>query len=305
MENLVQFVCPRCKSELNLTAGSCSTCGLPMSVDSSGILTVAGAMFRDHDHAAAQKAFDEGRYDYYSHDEQVNIRFINDFTTPLLDRVFPRQDRSQVRILSVGCGVGIDIEMLIDMGYDAWGADCGSRCLFWPNRKYPNRLTRCMDDTLPFPNAHFDFVMAHQVLEHVGVVGDSMELAPDWKDRRQRFLSNLLQVTKPGGFLNVATPNRLFPIDPGHAPNFWGIRVHGPFDRFLTSYGDMNRYFNGHNVKALSPLGYYTGTSCATRGRVGKSFLAYQKILDRIPFLQASLFNPLANVLVQRSPQAL
>ena len=230
------YVCPRCKSRLSIANAACSFCGLSMTIDASGSLWIDGANFPDHDHERAQAARESGNLDYYEKDEQINKRFINDFSIPLLERLYGPSGRDKIKILSVGCGVGIDVDILNNIGYNAWGTDCGSRTLFWGKRNFPERLVRCIDDNFPFPDKFFDFVMCHQVFEHIGVVGDSLITQPDYRAIRQRFINNLLRIAKPGGYINLATPNRLFPIDPGHAPNFVGVRIHGPFDRFLTSY---------------------------------------------------------------------
>jgi SAM-dependent methyltransferase len=245
-----------------------------------------------------EQAIKDGKHNLFDEDDERNKNFMQFFSVPLLKKLFPIPQG--VRILSVGCGTGLDVEMLCDLGYDAWGIECGHRSLIWPIRKHADRKIRCLDDSLPFPSAYFDFVMCHQVLEHVGVVGDTSIPAPDWKQTRQRFIDNILRAIKIGGYLNIATPNRLFPIDPGHGANFLGVRVHGPFDRFLTSYGDMKRYFAGQSIRPLSSLGYYSGTSALSRGRAGRLISIYQKLLDRASLLHGSLFNPLTNVLVQR-----
>ena len=292
------LVCPKCRASIQPEKNKC-ICGLPIEIR-AGILCINNAFFPDWNHECVQEAFEKGQYDFYLHDEEINGKFMHDFSIPLLDKVFGARSRESLHILSVGCGIGADVEILMDLGYDAWGTDCGSRTLFWPTRKHPERLIRCTDEGMPFPEGYFDFVMCHQVLEHVGVVGDTINLTPNWKERRQTFLHNLVRVTKPRGFLNIATPNRLFPIDPGHCPNFGGFRIHGPFDYFLTSHGDMKRYFKGHKVSALSPLGYYAGTALSSKRWVGKPFLVYQRVLDRLSPLQGTALNPLTNVLVQR-----
>jgi len=296
------YICPRCRTSLAISDGHCASCNLPIEVDAFGIVSINGANFPDHDHERALKAFENGNYEYYADDERLNMRFINDFSAPLLASLYDESERPTVRVLSVGCGVGIDVEILRNMGYNAWGMDCGSRCMFWLKRQYPDRLVRCTDESLPFPDNFFDFVMCHQVLEHVGVVDDSTTLQRNYRERRKQFLHNLLRVTKSGGYLNIATPNRLFPVDPGHAPNFMGVRVHGPHYHFLTSYGDMARYCHGHIVKPLSPRHYYAGTSLATRGTLGKLFTRYLTILDRFSLLRGTFLNPLTNVLIQKVP---
>jgi len=142
--------------------------------------------------------------------------------------------------------------------------------------------------------------MCHQVLEHVGVVGDTMILQPDYYARRKEFIANIMRVVRRGGYLNIATPNRLFPIDPGHAPNFLGVRVHGPFDYFLTSYGDMKSYFSDADVHAVTPYGYYAGTLASRAGLIGRVFNLWIRLLDRSAVLQSTFLNPLTNVLARK-----
>ena len=295
------YICPQCKTDLSMANEACSTCGLSMKVDSSGSLCIDGADFPDHDHQQALAAREAGNLNYYENDEQLNQRFINEFSVPLLQHLYGASNKQNLKVLSVGCGVGIDVDILTALSYDAWGTDCGSRTLFWGKRRFPERLVRCTDDNFPFPDNSFDFVMCHQVLEHVGVVGDTIVTQLDCRGIRQKFLNNLLRVTKPGGYVNVATPNRMFPIDPGHAPNFLGLRFHGPFDYFLTSYSDMRKYCPGHEVKPLSPYKYYGGTSASTRGTLGACFKKYLMFLDRFSSLQATFLNPLTNVLIRKS----
>ena len=272
-----------------------------MAVDDWGSLWIAGADFPDHNRDEALEACKAGNLDFFEQDEKLNKHFINEFSVPLLERLYGRSDKRALKVLSVGCGVGIDVDILIGLTYDAWGTDCGSRTLFWGKRSFPERLIRCTDDNLPFPDNFFDFVMCHQVLEHIGVVGDSIVTQSDYRGIRQKFMNNLLRVTKPGGRINVATPNRLFPIDPGHGPNCIGVRIHGPLDHFLTSYSDMRKYCVGHDVKALSPAKYYAGTYTSTRPTLGAYFNKYLGFLDRHSFLQGTFLNPLTNALITKS----
>ena len=73
------YVCPKCKAELRISNEACASCGLSMKVNSSGSLWIDGAIFPDHDHQEALKAFGVGDFDYYNRDEQINKRFIDDF----------------------------------------------------------------------------------------------------------------------------------------------------------------------------------------------------------------------------------
>jgi SAM-dependent methyltransferase len=293
------YVCPACRRPLEIKDQKCFACGFALVLNDSGSLIVADEFFPDHNHDAVVDALHRGEWTFYERDEFINAQFTEKFCVPLIRRIFGA--RKDVNILSVGCGVGADVKLLRQEGYNAWGTDCGSRCLFWSRLSQPEFLAQCTDRNLPFPTESFDFVMCHQVLEHVGVVGDSMVLQKAWFERRKEFIANIMRVVKKGGYFNIATPNRLFPLDPGHAPNFLGIRIHGPFDYFLTSYGDMRSYFSDAEVRPVTPYGYYAGTFASRAGVVGSAFNAYIRFLDRHPALQGTFLNPLANVLARKN----
>jgi SAM-dependent methyltransferase len=300
-EATLGYVCPQCRAPLKIRDAACAGCAYPIQLTPHGSVLVPTDVFHDHDHPTIVAAAAGANLNHYEQDERINRQFILNYSVPQIESLFGQ--RRDLRILSVGCGIGIDVDLLRGLGYDAWGTDCGSRCLFWFQRESAPYLAQCTDEHLPFADGSFDLVMCHQVLEHVGVVGDTMELQPNSKAIRQRFLDNLVRVTKPGGYINVATPNRTFPLDPGHAPNFFGIRVHGPFDHFLTSYGDMRTYFKGHQVRPTTPANYYAGSLAARAGRVGRWFRNYIAFLDRNERLQGTFMNPLTSVLVRKQGQ--
>lgn len=292
------YVCPACQRTLQISEQRCTACHFAIHVGSSGSILVDGDLYPDHNHNEVELAWRLGNLEFYERDVFINQKFMENFTLPLLGRLFGK--RLDIRILSVGCGVGADVKLLRDWGYDAWGTDCGSRSIFWPSLSSPEFLARCTDQHLPFASETFDFVMCHQVLEHIGVVGDSMQLVDNYRQRREQFVANIMRVVSKGGYLNIATPNRLFPLDPGHAPNFFGIRIHGPFDHFLTSYADMRRYLPKADVTPVTPLGYYAGTFASKTGPLGAAFESYLRLLDRYPALQGTFLNPLTNVLARK-----
>jgi SAM-dependent methyltransferase len=296
------FQCPNCKAPLAnhpVGATNCGSCGHPVTLQSDGLWVVGSAIFPDHWAATPER---RARFEEVGipSEKAHNDRFTRHFTLPLLQKLFG--DRRDIRILSCGCGLGFDVDIFRSMGYDAWGNDLGNRCDYWKHRLSPDKFVRCGAEDLPFPDNYFDFVQSHLVLEHVGVVGDTTRTRPDYWEIRRGFLQSMLRVVKPGGYLNVSTPNRTFPIDPGHAENTrLGMRIHGPFDRFLTSYGDMRRFCPGHRVIPVSPRGYYAGACVGKYGSAKQLFNTYLDSLDKLPFLLGTCFNPLLNALVQKS----
>lgn len=134
----------------------------------------------------------------YASDELLRLRhYIHenysvprvDFTRWALSRVRWRGDE---RVLDVGCGPGVYARTLHEMhpGIDYCGVDFSARML----ESHPLRRCVAVGDaqTLPFPDASFDVVMANHMLYHV----------PDIP----RAITECRRLLRPGGLL-LATTN--------------------------------------------------------------------------------------------------
>lgn len=188
-------------------------------------------------------------------EEADNRRFTLGYTAPRLARLIgpPSAGGS---VLSVGCGVGTDVETLAELGWDAHGVEPGYRSEAFARRGCPERLHAGDGKELPFPEARFDAVTSFGVIEHIGAIGDSVEVHPDWREQRRAYAAELTRVTRPGGAILLSTPNRLFPADFFHSPNRFGLRWHGPREPFSVSYGDMERLFvEEAGCRSIRPLG--------------------------------------------------
>jgi len=170
------------------------------------------------------------------------VRFSREFTAPVLSRLIgPPSARGSV--LSVGCGVGADVETLWRLGWDAHGIEPGYRAEAWERRECADRLHDAVGQSLPFPDARFDAAVSFGVVEHVGAVGDTVEVRDDVWEQRIAYAREIARVVRPGGAILISTPNRLFPIDFFHDTDRFGLRWHGPRERFSLSYGDLRRLF--------------------------------------------------------------
>ncbi len=183
------------------------------------------------------------------------------------------------KILSVGCGGGWDVGALQQMGYDAWGVDNGSRRHLWEKHSHKNFLYLADAIHLPFINHYFDFVFAEGVIEHIGFSGDGHRINPNWQEQRKEFIDSILRVTKPGGGVLLAFPNRNFPIDFFHGGNlYFGImmRFHSYRERFLLSFQDI-KFLLGDTVselKALSLKGFFNLNSGLQKGFLRKTLFS-------------------------------
>ncbi|MBO0894480.1 MAG: class I SAM-dependent methyltransferase [Acidimicrobiales bacterium] len=213
------------------------------------------------------------------------------------------------RVLDAGCGLGVGLEAMAAGGLDAWGVDMASVAGRWRELgRNPERFFVADVAALPFRDGLFDAVVTLGVIEHVGTTTGHLTLAPDYRNTRQRFMDELVRVTRSGGRVLVAAPNKSFPIDLQHGPNDaatyaplrtriferFGVNVHPVHGRYhLVTYRDLRTWARGRPVRPL-PLAGYFGFSALERpgvptpvGTVAKAWV------ERMPSqLRASPLNP-------------
>ena len=150
------------------------------------------------------------------------------------------------RVVSVGCGNGIDVATLRDSGYEAYGIDmheveppAGSWC----------QMGIALD--LPFGDREFDAVISLEVIEHVGLDYDGTGSAA-----YTRYAAELQRVLRPGGVILIATPNRFFPVDE-HGGGTLQIRLHSPFRDSTFSFGEIRQLFPDCEAGTLGYEGYF------------------------------------------------
>ena len=123
-----------------------------------------------------------------------------DQTRPLFDSIATRGIQAILditgpgaRVLEVGAGTGRISIPLLEQGLDLIGCDLSSKMLRRLQEKYPSAPNVQSDAcALPFPDAHFMFVLTVHVLH----------LIPSWRE----VLREIQRVLAPGGaYLNVTT----------------------------------------------------------------------------------------------------
>lgn len=200
-------------------------------------------------------ALDQLQRETIEWEEQDNVRFTRQYTAPALVRTIGPPSAGGA-VLSVGCGVGTDVETLASLGWDAHGIEPGYRNSAWDRRSMPERLHVGDGRRLPFEDDRFDALTSYGVIEHVGAVGDTVEVEPDVWEQRVLFARECARVVAPGGAMIISTPNRLHPADYFHSPNRFGMRWHSPREQFSLSFGDMKRlYVDEAGCRAIRPLG--------------------------------------------------
>jgi len=113
------------------------------------------------------------------------------------------------RVLDVGCGVGMYTAAFLHETPHVFGVEIEhERAL--EARERAAGVIHSPGERLPFPDAAFDVIFSHEVLEHVS------------DDRA--CVTEMVRVTRSGGRIVVFVPNRLYPFETHGI--FWRGRYH-------------------------------------------------------------------------------
>lgn len=145
------FVCAQCRSPLlvSATEAECSSCGHKFYKRDGTWDLIIGDRFPDEQDGCRwekEELQDRHRADHYM--------------APLFRSVQEKRGDGPLRLLSVGCGVGAEVDRLIDGGFECYGIDCGNRTAVWSRRQYPDKLLLANGNKLPFCDGYFDVVFA-------------------------------------------------------------------------------------------------------------------------------------------------
>lgn len=122
-------------------------------------------------------------------------RFGQDRRLDLIQRYANLQGK---RILDVGCGLGTYMKKLLAFSNEVYGVDIDPDKVAQAQQELAHVYLAPAEE-LPFPDAYFDVILLHEVLEHV-------------TDDRQA-VREAYRVAKAGGRLVIFVPNRLYPFE--------------------------------------------------------------------------------------------
>ncbi|MHB1534000.1 MAG: class I SAM-dependent methyltransferase [Acidimicrobiales bacterium] len=247
----------------------------PLALSGRGVACPDGHRYQLGEHGYLEVAppdspvlsIDSTASEYASHQESGGPRTYEAYL-----RGWLQAGRAQ-HVLDVGCGVGAIVDRMRRDGIDALGVDMRGVADFWGERGGDPAAFVVGDGVaLPFPDRAFDAVMALGVIEHVGTLTGHLTLAPDWRDQRRRFADELARITRAGGRILVACPNKWFPVDVQHGPNDqltaapWrsrvferlALNVHATWGAYhLASYADLWSWYGRDRVRPLPLRGYF------------------------------------------------
>lgn len=307
------LVCPGCHGQLEVEKDEikCNACGREYRTNKYEFLEfVADQEIYKKDSTTSDHAENQTSEGAHRIDEE--------YLVPYLRR------EPMGRVLDAGCGIGRTVTNLLASGYDAYGIDLPCLAEYWSRAgNDPKRFFCCDAARLPFPDGYFDTVLSLGVIEHIGTIDGDCTLADDYQSARQFYADELLRVTRTGGRILIACPNKRFPIDPQHTaidrfspdtPGFRlrnylfeksGLNIHRTWGKYhLLSYSEVRQLFikrgNAHEIEALPIKGYF-GLSMFSTGFL-KPFgrLAQVWINDMPVVMRGTCLNPYVMVQVRK-----
>ena len=282
---------------------------------SSGIDFLQGAEFEDF---LLDESDLEQRAILSLEEDGVTAR-MGDFLLPMIRRFASRGSRfpRDLAVLDCGCGNGLTVDLLRDQGCDAWGIDAGrARHQQWLRRREPSRLISADALRIPFADASFDVVLSSGLVEHIGIHEEendgyrSHRLA-DCHTRRQQFVSELVRLIKPEGFILLDHPNGSFPADFWHGGGAGSVRWHRPRGDMLPTFPEIAAYFRAADpslkLVSISPRRRLQFHKVGTHwyGRLlTPAMRAWLRLMDvrSLAFLARSPLNPYLITVAARRP---
>ena len=117
----------------------------------------------------------------------------------VLSRALGNPDR--LRVLDIGCGIGMVEQELEQKVADLWGTDMSEKSVEIAKTRAPaTRFIHSGGDTLPFDSGSFDAAFTICVIHHVPPTA------------RAKFIGEILRVLRPGGVAIIFEHNPLNPM---------------------------------------------------------------------------------------------
>jgi SAM-dependent methyltransferase len=188
-------------------------------------------------------------------------------------------------ILENGCGVGIYVEHLGQLGGTVYGLEYDFQRADEAAMRSP-RILNAAGEALPFPSSTFDLILSHEVVEHV-------------QDDRAA-VSEMVRALKPGGRIALFCPNRGYPFEThgiywrgtyhfgnkplvNYLPRSWRDKI-APHVRVYSRH-DLDKLFEGLPITFIERtviFGAYDNL-IETFGAVGRILRAVLQFLERSP----------------------
>lgn len=191
------------------------------------------------------------------------------------------------RVLDVGCGIGMYTAAFLRETPHVFGIEIEhERALEAQEQKGAAGVVQSPGEHLPFPDAAFDAVFSHEVLEHVA---DDRACAAE-----------MVRITRSGGRIVVFVPNRLYPFEThgvfwrgryrfGNAPlvNWLPTPLRDRLAPHVRAYtaGGLRRLFDNLPVRIVHHTQIFPGYDniVARAPGLGRTLRAFTYALERTP----------------------
>ena len=157
------------------------------------------------------------------------------------------------RAMDIGCGPGVMVGQLLDLGYEVQGVDIAEGMIEECRKQFGNCPKASFSvgriEKMDFPTSHFDLIVCSGVVEYL--VDDNAGIA------------ELFRVLKPGGTLIVTCPNFFSPWR-RWSSFYWGIKnvIKKAIGRPI--YGEMHHreYKSGNYCRLIEQHGFNVSDVC-------------------------------------------
>ena len=194
-------------------------------------------------------------------------------------------ERTTGRVLENGCGVGMYVEKMTELGADVIGLEYDfDRAR--DAKVNSDNIINAAGESLPVPTSTFDLILSHEVIEHV-------------QDDRAA-IAEMIRVLKVGGRVVIFCPNRGYPVEThgifwkgkyyfgnklfvNYLPRKWRDKF-APHVRVYTSRA-MQKLFEGLPVKFIERtiiFGAYDNIIART-GAFGKFLRGLLQFMEKTP----------------------
>ena len=293
----IPLVCPDCRIQLehNEDVLVCNVCskkegeGRFQYQEGFADLIIGGRFEDDTDETCA------------CYEEDSNEYSAENYWIPLFKKMF-KGAKNPPKLLAIGCGVGVEVDLLCKAGFDCYGIDNGNRTRIWSNRSVKNRLIMANGMHLPFEENTFDAVFCGCVFPHIGVKGDTNQVKETYFDERLNLASEMVRVLKSGGNVVACSPNRKFPFDifHGRQPGSYKPRFNWIGNPFLLSAANYKTLFQAAGATTFStlPIDGFWGFVRSKKSFKGRVFgFPVRFVFDLVSsklfsFLRSSLITP-------------
>ncbi len=159
----------------------------------------------------------------------------------LIDRFLSGIDLRKSWVLDAGCGTGHASQRLAQWSHQVVSLDLGKQLIRITRARAGTYSTQGNILSLPFPDETFRLVFSTEVIEHT----------PD----PYQAISEFWRVIKPGGWLSLSSPNRLWQ-GPVRLASRLGIRPYEGYENFLWP-AELRRYLKKLGGEVLEHRGIH------------------------------------------------